>query len=32
MVDRLGRVRTVRITSLVGVLGIALFILVGNPP
>jgi MFS family permease len=31
VVDRLGRVRTVRITSIVGVLGIALFILVGNP-
>jgi len=31
VVDRLGRVRTVRITSLLGVLGVALFILVGNP-
>jgi MFS family permease len=31
VVDRLGRVRTVRITSIVGVVGIALFILVGNP-
>jgi MFS family permease len=31
VVDRLGRVRTVRITSIVGILGIALFILVGNP-
>jgi predicted MFS family arabinose efflux permease len=30
VVDRLGRVRTVRITSIVGVVGIALFILVGN--
>jgi MFS family permease len=31
VVDRLGRVPTVRITSIVGVLGISLFILVGNP-
>ncbi len=31
VVDRLGRVRTVRITSIVGILGIALFIMVGNP-
>jgi len=31
VVDRLGRVRTVQITSLLGVLGIALFILVGHP-
>jgi len=31
VVDRLGRVRTVRITSIVGILGISLFILVGNP-
>ena len=31
VVDRLGRVRTVRITSLLGVAGVALFILVGNP-
>jgi len=31
VVDRLGRVRTVRITSIIGILGIALFILVGNP-
>jgi MFS family permease len=31
VVDRLGRVRTVRITSALGVLGVALFILVGNP-
>jgi MFS family permease len=31
VVDRLGRVRTVRITSIIGILGIALFILFGNP-
>jgi MFS family permease len=31
VVDRLGRVRTVRITSIVGILGITLFILFGNP-
>jgi MFS family permease len=31
LVDRLGRVWTVRITSALGVLGVALFILVGNP-
>jgi MFS family permease len=31
VVDRLGRVRTVRITSIVGIVGISLFILVGNP-
>jgi MFS family permease len=31
LVDRLGRVRTVQITSILGVFGIALFILVGNP-
>ena len=31
VVDRLGRVRTVRITSIVGIVGITLFILVGNP-
>jgi len=31
VVDRLGRVQTVRITSIIGILGIALFILVGNP-
>ena len=31
VVDRLGRVRTVQLTSALGVLGIALFILVGNP-
>jgi MFS family permease len=31
VVDRLGRVKTVRITSALGVLGVALFILVGNP-
>jgi MFS family permease len=31
VVDRLGRVKTVRITSIVGIVGISLFILVGNP-
>jgi len=31
VVDRLGRVTTVRITSVLGILGVALFILVGNP-
>ncbi|MFI5937322.1 MFS transporter [Actinoplanes sp. NPDC051494] len=31
LVDRLGRVRTVRITSALGVLGVALFILAGHP-
>jgi MFS family permease len=31
VVDRLGRVRTVQITSVLGVVGVALFILVGNP-
>jgi len=31
VVDRLGRVLTVRITSIVGILGISLFILFGNP-
>ncbi|GLY29805.1 MFS transporter [Kineosporia sp. NBRC 101731] len=31
LVDRLGRVRTVQITSCLGVLGVVLFILVGNP-
>jgi MFS family permease len=31
LVDRLGRVRTVRVTSALGVAGVALFILVGNP-
>jgi MFS family permease len=31
VVDRLGRVRTVRVTTALGVIGIALFIVVGNP-
>ncbi|GAA3602013.1 MFS transporter [Kineosporia mesophila] len=31
VVDRLGRVRTVQITSLLGVLGVVLFILAGHP-
>ncbi len=31
IVDRLGRVRTVQLTSLLGVVGIALFILFGHP-
>jgi MFS family permease len=31
VVDRLGRVRTVQLTSVLGILGVSLFILVGNP-
>jgi len=31
VVDRLGRVRTVRLTTALGVIGIALFIVAGNP-